>query len=93
MVFLLCYIVSALFLLQVVAPNVSDMAGAEEVSLGSDELSESLTATEFTTEQDQGSQKLLLVQSIVVFVKGSHHFIMATAPGPSCTNPVLNDQQ
>ena len=37
-----------------VAPNASDMAGAEEVSLGSDELSESFTATEFTTEQDQG---------------------------------------
>ena len=43
-----------MFLLQVVAPNVSDMAGAEEVSLGSDELSESFTAADFTTEQDQG---------------------------------------
>ena len=49
-----------MFLLQVVAPNVSDMAGAEEVSLGSDELSESLTATDFTTEQDQSMYKLAL---------------------------------
>ena len=51
---MLCCI-SNVLILQVVAPNVSDMAGAEEVSLGSDELSESLTATEFTTEQDQGT--------------------------------------
>ena len=49
-----------MFLLQVVAPNVSDMAGAEEVSLGSDELSESLTATDFTTEQVQGMYILAL---------------------------------
>ena len=44
--------------IQVVAPNISNVAGPEDVSLGSDELTESLPAIELTTEQDQGYNEL-----------------------------------